>query len=244
MSARSAAHQDHLHVRQRRHDRVPQVSSTRRLKRSARRPERSIRCASTARPSKSDYAPIRTSRRSTPRSSWASSRRRRRSTSTRRSRPRARLQKTMGPPCPGRSACRLLRKAAAVIRAPQIRDRRGHEPGGRQEPAGGHGRRRGVRRPDRLLREDRRGQRRLRQAPGQAPARTRTRARSCARSACSPASRPFNFPMALSTGMSAAALLAGNAVVYKPSQDTPWTGLMLYECYRAAGLPRRAFSTS
>ncbi|MBI3565800.1 MAG: aldehyde dehydrogenase family protein, partial [Elusimicrobia bacterium] len=45
---------------------------------------------------------------------------------------------------------------------------------------------------------------------------------------------PFNFPMALSTGMSAAALLAGNAVVYKPAQDTPWTGLMLYECYKAA----------
>ena len=48
---------------------------------------------------------------------------------------------------------------------------------------------------------------------------------------------PFNFPMALSTGMSSAALVAGNAVVYKPAQDAPWTGLMLYECYEAAGLP-------
>lgn len=53
---------------------------------------------------------------------------------------------------------------------------------------------------------------------------------------------PFNFPMALSTGMSAAALLAGNAVVYKPAQDTPWTGLMLYECYRDAGVPAGCFS--
>ncbi|HXT02224.1 MAG TPA: aldehyde dehydrogenase family protein [Elusimicrobiota bacterium] len=53
---------------------------------------------------------------------------------------------------------------------------------------------------------------------------------------------PFNFPMALSTGMSAAALLAGNAVVYKPAQDTPWTGLMLYECYKAAGLPAGLFN--
>lgn len=53
---------------------------------------------------------------------------------------------------------------------------------------------------------------------------------------------PFNFPMALSTGMSAAALLAGNAVVYKPAQDTPWTGLMLYECYKAAGIPGGLFS--
>ncbi len=52
---------------------------------------------------------------------------------------------------------------------------------------------------------------------------------------------PFNFPMALSTGMSSAALLAGNAVVYKPAQDAPWTGLMLYECYRDAGVPAACF---
>ncbi len=53
---------------------------------------------------------------------------------------------------------------------------------------------------------------------------------------------PFNFPMALSTGMSAAALLAGNAVVYKPAQDAPWTGLLLRECYHAAGVPEGAFA--
>lgn len=53
---------------------------------------------------------------------------------------------------------------------------------------------------------------------------------------------PFNFPLALSTGMSAAALLAGNAVVYKPSEDTPWTGLKLYEIYRDAGLPAGVFN--
>lgn len=52
---------------------------------------------------------------------------------------------------------------------------------------------------------------------------------------------PFNFPMALSTGMSSAALMAGNSVVYKPAQDTPWTGLMLYECYKAAGVPVGVF---
>jgi 1-pyrroline-5-carboxylate dehydrogenase len=52
---------------------------------------------------------------------------------------------------------------------------------------------------------------------------------------------PFNFPLALSTGMSAAALVAGNAVVYKPSEDTPWTGLKLYEIYRDAGLPPVVF---
>ena len=53
---------------------------------------------------------------------------------------------------------------------------------------------------------------------------------------------PFNFPMALSTGMSAAALLAGNAVIYKPAQDAPLTGLMLYECYKAAGIPGGLFN--
>src|SRR6184192_2944191 len=53
---------------------------------------------------------------------------------------------------------------------------------------------------------------------------------------------PFNFPLALSTGMSAAALVAGNAVVYKPAEEAPWTGLKLYEVYRDAGLPPGAFN--
>lgn len=53
---------------------------------------------------------------------------------------------------------------------------------------------------------------------------------------------PFNFPLALSTGMSSAALVAGNAVVYKPAEDTPWTGLGLYEVYRDAGLPAGLFN--
>lgn len=53
---------------------------------------------------------------------------------------------------------------------------------------------------------------------------------------------PFNFPLALSTGMSAAALVAGNAVVYKPSEDAPWTGRKLSEVYHEAGLPAGAFN--
>jgi len=53
---------------------------------------------------------------------------------------------------------------------------------------------------------------------------------------------PFNFPLALSAGMSAAALVAGNAVVYKPAEDTPWTGLKLYEIYRDAGIPAGVFN--
>jgi 1-pyrroline-5-carboxylate dehydrogenase len=53
---------------------------------------------------------------------------------------------------------------------------------------------------------------------------------------------PFNFPLALSAGMSSAALAAGNAVVYKPAEDTPLTGLRLYEVYRDAGLPAGVFN--
>ena len=53
---------------------------------------------------------------------------------------------------------------------------------------------------------------------------------------------PFNFPLALSAGMSSAALAAGNAVVYKPSEDTPLTGLRLAEIYEEAGLPPGVFN--
>ena len=53
---------------------------------------------------------------------------------------------------------------------------------------------------------------------------------------------PFNFPLALSAGMSSAALAAGNSVVYKPAEDTPWTGLRLYEIYRDAGVPAGVFN--
>lgn len=53
---------------------------------------------------------------------------------------------------------------------------------------------------------------------------------------------PFNFPAALGFGMSSAALLGGNTVVFKPATDTPWTGLLLYEVYAAAGVPNGVFN--
>jgi 1-pyrroline-5-carboxylate dehydrogenase len=53
---------------------------------------------------------------------------------------------------------------------------------------------------------------------------------------------PFNFPLALSAGMSSAALVAGNTIVYKPAEETPWTGFKLYEIYRDAGLPMGVFN--
>jgi succinylglutamic semialdehyde dehydrogenase len=48
---------------------------------------------------------------------------------------------------------------------------------------------------------------------------------------------PYNFPAHLPNGHIVPALLAGNAVVFKPSEKTPATGAFLVECYRAAGLP-------
>jgi 1-pyrroline-5-carboxylate dehydrogenase len=53
---------------------------------------------------------------------------------------------------------------------------------------------------------------------------------------------PFNFPLALSAGMSSAALVAGNTLVYKPAEEAPWTGLKLYEIYRDAGIPSGVFN--
>ncbi len=48
---------------------------------------------------------------------------------------------------------------------------------------------------------------------------------------------PFNFPAALAGGPAAGALVAGNTVVLKPSQETPLTALALYRVFREAGVP-------
>ncbi|MDD1719614.1 MAG: aldehyde dehydrogenase family protein [Methanoregulaceae archaeon] len=48
---------------------------------------------------------------------------------------------------------------------------------------------------------------------------------------------PFNFPLALAGGMTSAALLAGNTVVFKPASASPLCGLMLYLAYRGGGVP-------
>ncbi len=53
---------------------------------------------------------------------------------------------------------------------------------------------------------------------------------------------PFNFPMALSTGMSSAALLAGNTVVFKPAEGAKLTGAKLAEIFNASRLPAGAFN--
>lgn len=48
---------------------------------------------------------------------------------------------------------------------------------------------------------------------------------------------PFNFPLALSVSMISAALIAGNSVVYKPSEFAGLTGALIMRAAEAAGLP-------
>src|SRR5438093_9543503 len=48
---------------------------------------------------------------------------------------------------------------------------------------------------------------------------------------------PWNFPLAIPTGMVAAALVTGNAVLFKPSERSPVAGHALVEVFREAGLP-------
>lgn len=53
---------------------------------------------------------------------------------------------------------------------------------------------------------------------------------------------PFNFPVLLPVSHTSAALLAGNAVVFKPSKYTPGTGQAIAELWDRCRLPRGAFN--
>jgi succinylglutamic semialdehyde dehydrogenase len=48
---------------------------------------------------------------------------------------------------------------------------------------------------------------------------------------------PYNFPAHLPNGHIVPALIAGNAVVFKPSEKTPASGAFLIDCLREAGVP-------
>jgi succinylglutamic semialdehyde dehydrogenase len=48
---------------------------------------------------------------------------------------------------------------------------------------------------------------------------------------------PYNFPAHLPNGHIVPALIAGNAVVFKPSEKTPAVGEMLVRCFHEAGIP-------
>ncbi|HWD85094.1 MAG TPA: aldehyde dehydrogenase family protein, partial [Solirubrobacteraceae bacterium] len=48
---------------------------------------------------------------------------------------------------------------------------------------------------------------------------------------------PWNFPLAIACGMTAGALAAGNAVVFKPAEQSPGCGLAVVRALRAGGVP-------
>jgi 1-pyrroline-5-carboxylate dehydrogenase len=48
---------------------------------------------------------------------------------------------------------------------------------------------------------------------------------------------PFNFPFMLANGMILGALITGNTVVFKPTSEAPFAGLLLYQVFRDAGVP-------
>ncbi len=49
---------------------------------------------------------------------------------------------------------------------------------------------------------------------------------------------PWNFPLSISMGMTSAALVTGNTVVYKPSSQSPVISSMLYHIFQKTKLPR------
>jgi succinylglutamic semialdehyde dehydrogenase len=51
---------------------------------------------------------------------------------------------------------------------------------------------------------------------------------------------PYNFPAHLPNGHIVPALIAGNAIVFKPSEKTPATGEFLVRCFHEAGIPEGA----
>ncbi len=53
---------------------------------------------------------------------------------------------------------------------------------------------------------------------------------------------PFNFPFALAGGPAGAALVAGNTVVFKAASATPWSGRLLADALRDAGVPPGVFN--
>ncbi len=53
---------------------------------------------------------------------------------------------------------------------------------------------------------------------------------------------PWNFPGAIPMGLVAAALVAGNTVVFKPASQSPWTAYRVAEVLWEAGVPRSALS--
>jgi RHH-type proline utilization regulon transcriptional repressor/proline dehydrogenase/delta 1-pyrroline-5-carboxylate dehydrogenase len=71
----------------------------------------------------------------------------------------------------------------------------------------------------------------LLQAPGE-----RNALHHVARGVCAVIA-PWNFPLAIPAGMTAAALVTGNAALLKPAEQAPGCGLQVVRALRAAGVP-------
>ena len=110
----------------------------------------------------------------------------------------------------------LLRRRSRPDQRAVERAGRADEHGGRQEPAGGPRRRRGVGRPDPLLLHPAGEPRRLLRRDGHIAEHETTRSVLRPYGVWGVIS-PFNFPMALAAGPAGGALAAGNTVVLKPS---------------------------
>jgi succinylglutamic semialdehyde dehydrogenase len=48
---------------------------------------------------------------------------------------------------------------------------------------------------------------------------------------------PFNFPCHLANGQILSSLVAGNSIIFKPSEKTCYSAQLLIECFHAAGFP-------
>ncbi|MDE3087555.1 MAG: aldehyde dehydrogenase family protein, partial [Acidobacteriota bacterium] len=70
----------------------------------------------------------------------------------------------------------------------------------------------------------------------QSPPGERNRLRYRGRGVCAVVA-PWNFPLAIPAGMTSAAVVAGNAVVLKPAEQSPAVAEELVSAFRAAGLP-------
>ena len=135
------------------------------------------------------------------------------------------VERASGDPVPsGRDPARATRRAR---RARGLRSRQ----------AGRRGRRRRVR-GDRLLRVLRTGGApALGWSSSSARSRVRPTRTRTSRVGIGVVISPWNFPLAIPTGMVTAALVTGNAVLFKPAEQTPGIALRLVEVLHEAGVP-------
>ena len=147
-----------------------------------------------------------------------------------------------GPPAVAR-ARRDHQPAAELISERLMEYCAAHGDRGRQEPARGARRRRGMRRPASATTprpwSDNDGFDHPMGNLGDAAVHTRSILRPHGVLAVI---SPFNFPMALAGGPAGAALLAGNTVVLKPSSTSPLSAVKLIEAYIDAGVPAGVFN--